>query len=177
VALAPEVFAAGPEEVRLRLLAGVLCWMSGAAYRPRLARLAPVAAAVAFGSVGHGLTLHGCVLRQRRARVEIRREPGRVSGRVPAATGSWDGRWRLARMEGARQGVEIAALGRAGLGQIPAWRACGTAGETLRSTPALWRGERLLAAPLAGMGNGAEFVLAGARPGYTPGYTIVTQLR
>ena len=63
--LDPGPFAAGAEELRLRLLAAALSWVSGAVYRPRLVRLEAAQAAVVGGRVGHGLTLHGCVLRAR----------------------------------------------------------------------------------------------------------------
>ena len=76
-ALARECLAQGPAgacfSIRLRSgqrrrscacasWPGALGWVSGAVYRPRLARLAAAAAAVAGGRIGHGLTLHGCVL-------------------------------------------------------------------------------------------------------------------
>ena len=40
--------------MRLRLLAGALCWVSGAPYRPRLLRLEAALAAVEAGGSGTG---------------------------------------------------------------------------------------------------------------------------
>jgi tRNA(Ile)-lysidine synthase len=98
--LDPEAIAAADREIGLRLVADALVWVSGAAYRPRLARLVPVYEAVAAGQVGAGLTLHGCVLRRWRGGVAVRREPARVAG--PAAPEAvWDGRWR--RVSGRRR--------------------------------------------------------------------------
>jgi tRNA(Ile)-lysidine synthase len=167
VTLDPVRFGAAPEELRLRLLAAVLCWVAGEVYRPRLARLLPLADAVASGGLGHGATLHGCVLRRSGGAVAIRREPGRVRGPVPAAEGRWDGRWTLAALPGPAAGVTIAALGRDGLARLPGWRQAGAARETLLTTPALWRGGELLAAPFAGQPNGAGFRLGGSRPGFS----------
>ena len=62
VELAADALAGAPAELALRLLAGALCWVSGARYRPRLARLEAALAAVVAGRLGHGLTLHGCIL-------------------------------------------------------------------------------------------------------------------
>lgn len=167
VALDPVRLAAAPEELRLRVLSGVLCWVAGEVYRPRLARLQPLADAVVSGKLGHGATLHGCLLRRSGGAVMIRREPGRVRRPVPAADGHWDGRWTLESLSGPVAGVTIAALGRDGLARLPGWRLAGPARETLLTTPALWRGGDLLAAPFAGKPNGAGFRLSGSRPGFT----------
>ena len=158
VELAADALAGAPAELALRLLAGALCWVSGARYRPRLARLEAALAAVVAGRLGHGLTLHGCILRARRGRVAIRREPARVASPVPLSAGDWDGRWRLvARPEAAGADLTIGALGAEGLARLPDWRAAGVAGEALLTTPAVWRGAALVAAPLARAGSGYAF--------------------
>ena len=97
-------------------------------YRPRLARLEAALAAVEAGRVGHGLTLHGCVLRARGGRIAIRRELARVAPAVPLAAGRWDGRWQLEGKPPTGDGLTIGALGPGGLARIaggrpPAWRA------------------------------------------------------
>jgi len=159
VALDPEPLRAAPEEIRLRLLASVLMRVSGAVYRPRLARLEALLANVEAGRIGHGLTLHGCVLRRSGAGVAVRREPARMAGRV-AAGRRWDGRWELTGA--AAEGAEIGGLGVAGLAFCARWRDTGLARETLLTTPALWRGERLIDAPFArGAGPGVFRRVAG----------------
>jgi tRNA(Ile)-lysidine synthase len=145
--LDPGPLAEAAEEVRLRLLAGALCWVSGARYRPRLVRLKAALAAIATGTVGHGLTVHGCVLRARGGRVTIRREPSRVAPPVPATEGSWDGRWAL-ETPVADTALRLGALGTAGLAALPSWREAGIAREALLTTPAIWRGDTLVAAAL-----------------------------
>ncbi len=139
--------AQAPVEIRLRLLAAALSWVSGAVYRPRLVRLEAALAAIEAGRIGHGLTLHGCVLRARGGRIAIRRELARVAPAVPLARGRWDGRWQLEGTPPARPGLTIGALGAGGLakaGEHPA----GMAREALATTPAIWDAGVLVAAPL-----------------------------
>ncbi len=76
-----------PDELQFRVLAGTLAWVSGAIYRPRFASLVAARAALLGGGVGHGITLHGCVLRPAPGgSVVVRREPARVSPRAPVAS-------------------------------------------------------------------------------------------
>ena len=161
--LHPAALAGEPEEIRLRLLAGALTWVSGARYRPRLARLEAALGAIASGRVGHGLTLHGCVLRTRAGRVTIRREPARVAPPSPLAVGRWDGRWQLEGAAPAGEALAIGALGSAGLaalGECPP----GLAREALLTTPAVWRGPTLVAAPVARPEPGYVFRRVSAVP-------------
>ena len=83
VELDPGVLLEAPLELRLRLLAGTLVWVSGAVYRPRLAALEAAMAAIEAGRIGRGLTLHGCVLRPRGDGIAVRREPRHVAPPVP----------------------------------------------------------------------------------------------
>ena len=161
--LDPGPFLRAPEELQLRLLAGALGWVSGAVYRPRLLRLEAAMAAVAQGKVGHGLTLHGCVLRSRGDRIAIRRELARMAPAVPLAAGRWDGRWQIegTRPEGA--GQTIGALGAGGLARLSALRS-GPAREALAATPAIWRAGELVAAPVARPERGLSFRRVSAVP-------------
>ncbi len=147
LALDPAALEGAPEELRLRLLAAALAWVSGAVFRPRLVRLEAALAAIEQARVGHGLTLHGCVLRARAGRIAIRREPARTAPAVPLAAGRWDGRWQLEGKPPAGEGLTIGALGAGGLARL-AWHPPGMARETLATTPAIWRSGELVAAPL-----------------------------
>jgi tRNA(Ile)-lysidine synthase len=157
--LDPRPLADAPEELQLRLLAGALCWVAGAPYRPRLARLEAVRAALAGGGLGHGLTLHGCVLRPgKEGRVAIRREPQAVAPPVPLARRVWDRRWELvAAAASGDPGLTIGALGPSGLAMIPDWRESGRPREALLTTPAIWRGRTLVAASLVRWHAGFAF--------------------
>jgi tRNA(Ile)-lysidine synthase len=164
--IAVEGLADAPDEIGLRLLAGTLCWVSGARYRPRLARLEAALSAIRDRRLGHGLTLHGCVLRRRKDRVAIRREPARVAPPAAIGVGVWDGRWRLVERPDlpADDLLTIGALGTDGLASLPAWRAAGLAREALVTTPAVWRGPALVAAPLVVAGTGYGFRRVSALP-------------
>lgn len=168
VMLRAAPFAAAPEEIRLRLLSDLLCWVGGEIYRPRFARLAPVAEAIRAGGPGGGVTLHGCIVRKRKDTVIIRREPARVAAPVAAEERVWEKRWKLDILPERVDGLTIAALGRDGLSQLPTdWRRTGVARETLLTTPAIWKEDDLVAAPLAGHDNGFGFRLIGLPAGFT----------
>lgn len=161
--LNPGGFAALPEELRLRLLARALGWISGADYRPRRSALERLAAALATGQGG---TLQGCRALPRRGEICITREPRSAEAAAAVPLGAlWDGRWRLSGP--ALPGAEVRALGTQGLRACPGWRDAGLPREVLRATPALWQGDRLCAAPLAGQGAGwqARLCPGGGAPG------------
>jgi len=149
VTLDPGPFATAPEELRLRLLAGAVCWVAGARFRPRLAALAEAEARIAGGALAGGISLHGCVIRTARGRIAIRREPAAAAAAMPWAAGRWDGRWALdGTAPGGGEGLVVGALGAEGLAARPLWRDAGLPREALLTTPALWRGARLVAAPI-----------------------------
>jgi tRNA(Ile)-lysidine synthase len=56
--------------------------------------------------------------------------------------------------------VQIAALGAEGLRQCPNWRETGLPRASLLAAPAVWQGETLIAAPLAGQENGWKAQIA-----------------
>jgi tRNA(Ile)-lysidine synthase len=70
----------------------------------------------------------------------------------------WDKRWRFIGPDS--KDLHGAALGPAGLLQCPVWRETKVPRTSLMASPAVWRGEVLVAAPLAGLANGWEARLA-----------------
>ena len=135
-------FAAGlwaePTEVQRQVVAAAVLWLNGAPYAPRAAEMERLGQALAQGT---DATLAGC----RARRGWLTREPRALGG--PAPTGAlWDGRWRVTGPQG-----EVRALGPDGLRQVKGWKTLGLPREVLLVTPAVWQGETLLAAPLAGM--------------------------
>ncbi|HRO11829.1 MAG TPA: hypothetical protein PK452_09880, partial [Amaricoccus sp.] len=138
-------------------------WVSGAVYRPRLVRLEAALATLEAGRIGHGLTLHGCVLRTRGGRIAIRRELARMAPAAPLVARRWDGRWQLEGTPPEGGGLTIGALGAGGLARLPQHRA-GPAREALAATPAIWHQGRLLAAPLARPEAGFTFRRVSAVP-------------
>lgn len=127
-----------PGEVQRQVILGAILWLTGADYAPRAAEVERLMVAL---REGRDATLAGCRARQG----WLMREPRAVGG--PVAVGQlWDGRWVV---EG--PAAEVRALGDEGLRQVPGWREAGLPREVLLVTPGVWEGERLMAAPLAGL--------------------------
>jgi tRNA(Ile)-lysidine synthase len=137
-----------PQDTMDRLFARLVMGLSGATYRPRGADLHRL---IAAARAGQGATLGGVMLHPG---LWLSREPRAVTGlRVPVGQ-VWDGRWRATGPD-----AEIAALGAQGLadlarlardGQAPHPRETGLPRGAVAAQPAIWRGERLVSAPLAG---------------------------
>ncbi|MEO0701280.1 MAG: tRNA lysidine(34) synthetase TilS [Pseudomonadota bacterium] len=137
-----------PAELRRRLLAGALRWVASAEYPPRRAALADVERAV---SEVRNTTLHGCRIMVTDMTVRITREHAAVATLARPVDAIWDHRWTV---EGpATPGLELRALGEAVM-QCPDWRATGLPRATLLASPAIWQGQTLVAAPVAGFGAG-----------------------
>ena len=138
-----------PAEVNRRLLNAALRWVSGAEYAPRAEAVMRVQAAI---ELGRDATLWGCRIRVGETEVTIVREPAAVAGKVSKLDQLWDNRWQL---EGPSEpGLEVRALSATGLRDCKDWRATGHSRDALLVSPAIWRGEVLIAAPLAGFANG-----------------------
>ncbi len=132
----------GPELNRL-LWSAMLRWMAGLQHAPRAESLHRLQQALV---ADRDATLAGCRLRVREGRATLSREARAVGGPVSAGV-LWDGRWRVSGLAG-----DVRALGAVGLRQCPDWRATGLPRQVLEVTPALWHGDRLIAAPSAGFG-------------------------
>lgn len=138
----------GPD-TRRRLVSAALRWVSSASYAPRAAELARLEAAIMRG---RDATLSGCHVRVSGSMVRYTREPKAVAGLECPSDTLWDGRWRLSGPH--HPALRIRALGAAGLRQCDNWRATGQVRAALIVSPAVWRGETLVAAPVAGMAKG-----------------------
>lgn len=143
VAIDMEDLAKAPEETRLRLVSAALRWIAGSDYRPRIEALRT---ALAGASAGRR-TLGGVVLETWRGALWLSRE---VAAMGPDAKPDalWDGRWQLSGPE--LSGAHVAALGERGMPLCPKWRELGLPRAALLASPAVWRGETLVAAPCAG---------------------------
>ena len=134
-----------PFELQRRILLAALQWMSGAAYPPRETGLDRVQLAILRTGKA---TLSGCQIVAGQTTIRILREPRAATDAVPVGT-LWDHRWMVDGPPG-----EVRALGPTGLPQVKDWRALGIPREALLVTPAVWDGDTLLAAPVAGLENG-----------------------
>ncbi len=142
-------FTLEPDEVQRRLLIRAINWVSRGYYAPRRAALSNVMTAL---SKGQATTLNGCHIRRIATRIWVFREYNAVRDTEVAINELWDGRWQLSNDEALPEAsdLRIRALGLEGLEQCAGWRASGRPHVVLKSTPGVWQGDRLVAAPLAG---------------------------
>ena len=145
-----------PEEIARRLLVRAVMWISGADYPPRRSATATVLGALRRG---RSATLGGCRVLSAQGAIWICREYNAVRALSLPAGATWDGRWQLYGDSAAD--IELRALGRRGLRHCQDWRDSGRPLAALAATPAVWSGDDLVAAPLAGLCNGWRAELIG----------------
>lgn len=141
----PQQFdPAVPVDVQRRLMVGALQWVGANPYPPRK---------VFAGILEHALmdkqrlTMAGCLLMKRKGHFRITREYNAVKDTVGPTDAIWDTRWQLAGPHA--PDLQVRALGEAVSG-LPNWRETGVPRRTLMASPSVWRGDTLVAAPLAG---------------------------
>lgn len=149
VILARVGFNMLPAEIHSRLLSHALCWVSRAEYRPRRTALTEIQMALLMGKSS---TLHGCRILVNKAEIRVTREHQAVKDTVCSSDAIWDMRWEFSGPH--VDGLEIKALGEAGLAVCPDWRSTKIPRASLLATPAVWQNQTLIAAPLAGLANG-----------------------
>ncbi|MBK1636952.1 tRNA lysidine(34) synthetase TilS [Rhodovulum adriaticum] len=138
-----------PAEIARRLSLAALRWVASAPYGPRAEALTK---ALETLENAPRVTLHGCLITCEGDSLRITREPAAVAETVAPPGTPWDGRWQVS---GPGQGGEtVRALGESGLAACPDWRAAGSPRQSLLASPAVWAGDRLVAAPLAGWPQG-----------------------
>lgn len=149
-----------PDEIQRRLLIKAMSWINGSDGAPRRNGLATVRAAL---DGGQGGTLDGCHIRRIGAQIWIFREYEAVRRKTVPSGMLWDNRWDMRPSAPAGHGPEllIAPLGSAGLDQCPDWRSTGRPHVVLQSTPGVWQGDTLVAAPLAGFSQNWQAKLLG----------------
>lgn len=149
VALEARALRLLPEEIARRLLVGAVSWVGRSPYPPRRR---PVEALLQDLHSGRGATLGGCRIVHRDGEIWICREVAALRGERAAPGAIWDGRWRLTGP--APEGCMVRALGADGLSYCPGWAETGLPRAALEPSPAVWRGDELVAAPLAGRAAG-----------------------
>lgn len=144
------------EDAPRRVMAAAFLWVSGNVYRPRFDRMREVVDKAAAGQIA---TLGGCLLLpQRDGGLRLTREVAATQALQRPETDiadvqgvMWDRRWFL---QGPLEPkLTFQALGDA-LDQCPNWREADLPHRSLLASPSVWRGDTLIAAPLAGMRNG-----------------------
>lgn len=138
-----------PDEIQRRLLVAAIKWVGGSAYP---ARRAAVLDAIDAVQKGQARTLDGCHMRRIAAKIWVFREYNAVVDLSVPSDQDWDARWRMLPFPPAAHSPDLClrALGPAGLDQCPDWRVTGRPHVVLQSTPAIWQGDTLVSAPLAG---------------------------
>ncbi|WP_252945141.1 tRNA lysidine(34) synthetase TilS [Oceanicola sp. 502str15] len=139
-----------PRELLLRAFAHALCWVSSAVYRPRYESLTGLLDGMEEGKAA---TLHGCRITSEGTVWRVAREYAAVSQLATPPAALWDKRWQF-HGPTPPSGTHLAALGAVGLAECENWRDSGLPRASLMASPALWQGERLLSAPLAGRPEG-----------------------
>jgi tRNA(Ile)-lysidine synthase len=135
-------------EVQRRLLIAALVWVSGSGSAPRGAALFRLGMSI---HQGKDATLAGCRIRVGDATFRVVREPKSVLGTLCGTQERWDGRWRL---DGPHApDLQVRPLGPDGLRLCKNWRNQGRSRDALIVSPAVWRGDVLVSAPLAGFGS------------------------
>jgi len=137
-----------PADVERRLTAAALQWVSSNPYPPRKFFAGMLTRELA---TQQQLTLAGCLIMKRHGHYRITREYNAVKDVVTPTDVIWDKRWRLEGPHDA--GLEVRALGEA-LVEVPDWRATGIPRSCLMASPAIWGGDTLIAAPIAGYNQG-----------------------
>ncbi|WP_299028715.1 tRNA lysidine(34) synthetase TilS [uncultured Sulfitobacter sp.] len=133
-----------PADIERRLVVAALQWVGSNPYPPR-----KVFAGVLAHELAHQqrMTIGGCLVMKRKGQLRITREYNAVKDMRGPTEAIWDTRWRL---DGPHApDLEVRALGN-GVALLPDWRKTGVPRPTLMASPAVWRGDKLVAAPLAG---------------------------
>ena len=138
-----EQFKALPLELRYRLFAHALKWVSGSIYRPRFDALLDSATKLWTG-VDH--TLSGCHILSDGKQGEVCREIAGIKS-CETLDVPFDLRWSVTGGK-LDAGMRIAALGQDGLPQCENWRDLDASRLSLMGTPAIWRENELIAAPM-----------------------------
>ncbi|CUH75569.1 tRNA(Ile)-lysidine synthase [Tritonibacter multivorans] len=149
-----------PEEIAFRLLRHSLGWMSGQVYPPRRD---PMLAALRAVRHGTSFTLAGCQLVTRKGSTWVTRELNAVAGLSADIGATWDNQLSLhapsvrqvdAYTDMNQSSARVRAVGHEGLLQFSDWRDLDLPRSVLAASPGVWRGDKLLAAPLAGWSAG-----------------------
>lgn len=132
-------------EVRRRLLLRALGWISSSDYPPRADKWAKLEQSIVSG---RSHTLMGCLVMASVDKFRVTRELDAVRMQIMQTDDIWDNRWQLSGPHAS--GLQIRALGATGLLSCPNWRTTGIPRASLLASPAVWQGDTLIAAPLAG---------------------------
>ena len=154
-------FQLAGSEVLLRVLAEATLWVGGGDYPPRGQALRRLLGGIVLAQVR---TLNGCLVTSGPDTIRVSREYNAVKDMAVPLGEIWDRRWSVTGP--ARPGLEVRALGEA-VSQCGDWRETGLPRTSLLAAPAVWDGETLVAAPLAGEANGYRATFHAPKRGFS----------
>ncbi len=154
VIISRRAFRVLPAEISHRLLTSSIQWLTGEVYVPRRRAMTQARDVVKQGG-SH--TVAGCRLLAKGDRAWVFREHNALCTSEVAPGQEWDTRWLVYGGDSAC--LSVRALGPNGVRQCPDWRALDCPREVLESTPGVWNGDELVAAPQAGFENGWKVTL------------------
>jgi len=146
VKLDVKAFSLLPLELRYRLFAHVLKWVSGSKYRPRFNSLIKSSNRL---SIGKDHTLMGCHIISDGIFAEVCREVSKIES-IKDFSKPFDNKWVLTNNI-SYDGLVIGPLGEEGLLQCEGWRKLKFSRISLMGSPAIWKDNVLIAAPMAGL--------------------------
>lgn len=131
-------------ETERQLIRHAIQWVNSAKYPPRQSSQD---SAMMEMWRAQKATIGGCVFIKDKRTWRITREHNAVKDAVSRTDEIWDNRWQL---DGPHApDLQIRALGE-GIRDCPDWRETGMPRVSLLASPAVWRGDTLISAPLAG---------------------------
>jgi len=149
VLLDRAMFCESRADIQRRILQAALKWINGEAYSPRGRSIDQLLKDLGDGQGG---TLQGCHITVTPRFYRITRELNAAESPRSSIDVPWDGRWHLTGQNA--PDLQVGALGTEGLRQCPDRRETGVPDVSLLASPAVWQGDRLIAAPIAGLNNG-----------------------
>jgi len=140
-----RLFRTLPDEIARRLLTRAIAWISASGHPPRGAALERMLKAMRDGETS---TLEGCQVSRDKGVVWIYRELNAAQNIESEVGDLWDGRWLVTGPED-DPSLVVRALGEDGLAAVQNWRDVGLPRAALLSSPSVWNGDALVAAPVA----------------------------
>ena len=137
-----------PDEIARRLRAKAIQWMGHMPYPPRLTSMQHLMEGLALEGTH---TLGGAIVTLKDGQLRFMRELNAVRMTACKTSEIWDGRWAFDGPHAAD--LQVRALGE-GIAGCPDWREAGLPRASLMAGPAIWRGDHLVSAPLAGYSQG-----------------------
>jgi tRNA(Ile)-lysidine synthase len=132
-------------EIQRRLLRKSFGYVAPKASLPRRDGMTLALTVIAQGK---DTSLGGCLVLVKTNSIWIVREPNAVKALETSIDAIWDDKWRV-NGPATQQDLVIRALGEIGLKECLEWRDHEIPRPALLSSPSIWHGDRLIAAPLA----------------------------